>query len=404
MEIAKNIKTYKIYSAFSELLILGPIIVLYYIAKGLSFTEIMLLQSIGAVAVVLFEVPTGAVADKIGRKHSIVLGALLWGLSLSIYIIGKSFYVFSIGEIIFSLGSSFKSGADTALIYDSLKELKREGEFQKIEGSARSLIFYTQGIGAIIAGFIYEINIHLPMIVSIGFMIITAIIAMNFTESHIEDKEGRFGANYFSQIKESGSYILGHEKIKAIILYSMIFFIFFRAGFWYYQPYMESVNIPVKYFGFIFFMFNVVAALTSNRCYKIMEFTKPKTLTFMSCLLIASFIFLGFIKVWIGVFAILFQQMARGLYRPVTRKYLNKHIPSDKRATILSFHSLAANLAVAVTLPFMGLLKDNVNIYITHIVLAVAMIAMTYISTKYMDKRLGIKENQVERGNIYEST
>ncbi|WP_432662120.1 MFS transporter [Wukongibacter baidiensis] len=402
MEIAKNIRTYKLYSAFTELLILGPIIVLYYIAKGLSFTEIMILQSIGAVAVVLFEVPTGAVADKIGRRYSIVLGALLWGLSLFIYTIGKSFYSFAVGEIIFSLGGAFKSGADTALIYDSLKELKRENEFQRIEGSARSLIFYTQGIGAIIAGFIYEVNIHLPMIVSIGFMIITAIIAMNFKEPHIEGKEGRFGANYFTQIKESGRYILGHEKIKAIILYSMIFFIFFRAGFWYYQPYMESVDIPVKYFGLIFFMFNIVAALASNRCYKIMEFTKPKTLTFMSGLLIVSFILLGFIKVWIGVLAILLQQVARGLYRPVTRKYMNKHIPSDKRATILSFHSLAVNLAVAATLPFMGILKDNVNIYTTHIVLAVVMIIMTYMSKKYMDKRLGVKEKQVERGDIYE--
>lgn len=403
MEIAKNIKVYKIYSAFTELLIIGPIIVLYYMAKGLSFTEIMLLQSIGAVAVVLFEVPTGAVADKIGRVQSIVLGALFWGLSLFIYIIGKNFYVFAVGEIIFSLGGAFKSGADTALIYDSLKELKRENEFQKIEGSARSLIFYTQGIGAIIASFLYEINIYLPMIVSIGFMIITAIVAMNFKEPCIEGKEGRFGANYFNQIKESGIYIFGHEKIKAIILYSMIFFIFFRAGFWYYQPYMESVNIPIKYFGFIFFMFNMTAALISNKCYKIMELTKPRTLTFMSGLLITSFILLGFIRVWIGVLAILLQQVARGLYRPVTRKYMNKHIPSDKRATILSFHSLAVNLAVAVTLPFMGLLKDNVNIYITHTILAVVMIILTYISKKYMDKRLGVKERQVEKDDIYES-
>lgn len=403
MRISKNIKVYKIYSIFSELLILGPIIVLYLLARGLEFTEIMVLQSIAAVAVVLFEVPTGVVADKIGRKFSMILGSLLWALSLFIYIIGKNFYIFAVAEIIFSLGATFKSGADTALIYDSLKALKREKQFQRVEGFSRSFTFYAQGIGSIIAGFIYEINIFLPMIVSIGFMVVTTIVAMNFEEPPIEDKKGRFGVKYLDQIKESGKYILGHEKIKAIILYSMIFFIFFRTGFWYYQPYMESVNIPVKYFGIIFFMFNLAAALGSNGCYKIMELTKPKTLTFMSGLLIVSFIFLGIIKTWIGVFAILFQQVARGLYRPVTKKYLNKHIPSDKRATILSFHSLAVNIAVAIALPFMGLLKDSTNIYTTHIILAMIMILMTYISTKYMDKRLGVKKNQIERGDVYDS-
>lgn len=396
MEVAKNIKIYKIYSIFAELLILGPILVLYLIAKGLSFTEIMILQSIAAVAVVVFEVPTGAVADKIGRKFSMVLGSVLWGLSLLIYILGNNFYVFAIAEIIFSLGFTFKSGADTALIYDSLKTLKREKEFQKIEGYARSLTFYAQGIGSIVAGFAYEVNIFLPMIISIGFMIVTACISMGFEEPPIEGKEGKFGVNYIEQIKESGKYILGHEKIKAIILYSMVFFIFYRTGFWYFQPYMESVNIPVKYFGIIFFLFNIVAAQTSNRCYKIMEFTKPKTLTLMSNLLISSFILLGTIKVSVGVLAILLQQVARGLYRPVTRKYMNKHIPSDKRATILSFHSLAVNIAVAVTLPFMGLLKDNSNIYTTHIILAGIMIIMTYMTARYMNKRLGvIKKNNI---------
>ena len=73
---------------------------------------------------------------------------------------------------------------------------------------------------------------------------------------------------------------------------------------------------------------------------------------------------------------------------------MNKHIPSDKRATILSFHSLAVNIAVAVTLPFMGVLKDNASIYTTHMVLATIMIVMTYMTSRYMDKRLGVDKGR----------
>jgi MFS family permease len=392
MSIEKNVRTYYFYSTFSELLILGPVLVLFLTAKGLSFTEIMLLQSISAISVFIFEVPTGALADKVGRKYSVILGAFLWALGLFLYIGGKSFIVFMLSEIVFSLGSAFRSGSDSALIYDSLKLLGREKEYQKVEGKARSFALYAQAVGSVLSSFLYEADIYLPLVVSILFMAVTIIIALRFKEPHIEENQGKAELNYFQQIKESGSYILHHDKLKAIVVFSMIFYVFYRTGFWYFQPYMESVSIPVKYFGLLFFLFNITAAFISKRSGYIMDKTKPKTLTFMAFLMIISFLILGTVKVWVGVFAILLQQAARGIYRPVTTKYLNKHIPSDKRATILSFHSLCTNLALAAAYPFMGILKDSTDIFTTHIVLTVSMFVLTLISIKYMNGRLGVKK------------
>jgi MFS family permease len=392
MSIEKNVRTYYFYSTFSELLILGPVLVLFLTAKGLSFTEIMLLQSISAISVFIFEVPTGALADKVGRKYSVILGAFLWAVGLFLYIGGKSFIVFMLSEIVFSLGSAFRSGSDSALIYDSLKLLGREKEYQKVEGKARSFALYAQAVGSVLSSFLYEADIYLPLVVSILFMAVTIIIALRFKEPHIEENQGKAELNYFQQIKESGSYILHHDKLKAIVVFSMIFYVFYRTGFWYFQPYMESVSIPVKYFGLLFFLFNITAAFISKRSGYIMDKTKPKTLTFMAFLMIISFLILGTAKVWVGVFAILLQQAARGIYRPVTTKYLNKHIPSDKRATILSFHSLCTNLALAAAYPFMGILKDSTDIFTTHIVLTVSMFVLTLISIKYMNGRLGVKK------------
>ena len=393
MDYSRNVKIYYMYSTFAELLILGPILVLFLIAKGLSFTEIMVLQSISAIAVVLFEVPTGAVADKIGRKESILLGSLLWAVSLGIYVVGTSFPMFILAEVIFSLGATFKSGADNALIYDSLKIMGREKEFQSIEGKARSFALYAQAVGSIIAGFVYEVNTNLPFLISVFFMLVTIVISLKFKEPPIEGKVGKYGLNYMEQIKESGKFIISHEKIKAIIIFTMMFFIFYRTAFFYYQPYMEAVKIPVRYFGIIFFIFNITAAFASKRSHWIMEKTKPKTLTFMALLMIISFVLMGTVKIWLGVFAILFQQVARGIYRPVTTKYLNKHIPSDKRATVLSFQSLACNMSVAIAFPLMGILKDHENIFITHMVLGIAMIILTVFTMKYMNARLGLKTN-----------
>lgn len=399
-ELRKNIIIYYLYTIFSNLLILGPIIIIYYEAKGLNFTQIMLLASVSSVSTVLFEVPTGAVADKLGRKLSMTAGVLLWGISLIIYVFGRDFYAFSLAEVIFALGGAFISGADTALLYDSLKAQGMEGEFQRIEGKAKSYSFYAQALGSVAAGFLFKINIEFPMIVSAIFMIVTAFITMNFKEPPISDKKGKYGEKYLKLVIESGKYILSHEKLKALILYAMVFFVFYRGGFFMFQPYFKEVNIPVEYYGIIFFLFNIVAGIASKNSHKIMEKTKRRTLTFLSSIMIVSFLILGVTRIWIGFAAIFLQQMARGLYHPITRKYLNKNIPSDKRATILSFFSLLTNLAAAIAYPLFGMLKDSADIFTTHMLLASVMAVLTFLTSIYMKGRLGTVSDNVQQCGV----
>ncbi|MCM1989578.1 MFS transporter [Oceanirhabdus seepicola] len=389
INLRKNIRTYYGYSLFSNLLILGPIMTIYFFSKGLSFAEIMLLSSIASVTVVVCEVPTGAVADKIGRKASMLLGALLWAVSLLIFVFGHSFYAFAMAEIIFSIGSTFKSGSDVALIYDSLKAEGQEHRFQEIEGKAKSYLLYAQAVGSIAASFLYEINKELPFIISAIFVFISIIIGLNLSEPPIENKKGKYGEKYLKQIKDSGIYVMRHVKLRAIILYSMMFFVFYRVGFFLVQPYFEGVNIPVKLFGLIFFFFNIVAAQVSKNAHKIMKATKGKTLILLSVLMVVSFLLMGLSKWWIGVIPMMLQQVARGLYHPTVRKHLNKNIPSDKRATILSFFSLLTNLAGAIFYPIFGILKDKTDIFTFHLSIGVVMLGLTCFFAVYLNKKLG---------------
>ena len=392
-KVKSTIRSYYLFSSFSDLLIIGPIIVLYMLGKGLSFTEIMLLQSVCALAVFLFEVPTGALADKVSRKVSLSLGAFFYALGLFLYIIGDSFAVFALGEVIFSLGTAMKSGADTALLYDNLKHEKAENQFQDILGKGRMYMFIMQGLGSILGAYAYTINPDLPLWISIGFMGLTVAIIMGFEEHTYIDESEIISETYFEQIKDSGVYVLRHKKIKAVIVYAMAFFIFFRAGFWYYQPYMEAVNLPVTSFGFFFFLFNMVAAITSNRSSQIIKKTKSFTMMFVALLVFLSYLIMGSVTHWLGVFAILLQQVSRGLYMPVINKYVNKHIPSSKRATILSFISLATGLAAGLTLPVVGWIKDHYNIFTSHLIVAAIMFFVFIGVNAYLNKQLASNEN-----------
>jgi hypothetical protein len=98
------------------------------------------------------------------------------------------------------------------------------------------------------------------------------------------------------------------------------------------------------------------------------------------------------IKVWYGFLAILLQQVARGLYLPVTRKYFNKYLESDKRATVLSFASLLTRLTSSLSYPLLGLLQDNGNVFMTHLVIGSTMVIMMIFVLKYLNKIMGRKE------------
>lgn len=387
MNTIHNIKKFYIYSIFKDALIIGPIITLYLLSKNLSMTEIMTLQGIFSFSIFLLEVPTGAVADRFSRKISLFLGFIFIIFGIITYILGQSFLIFCLAEFLFSVGFSFKSGADSALLYDSLLELERESDFNEIYGKGQSNVFYVQAFGSIIASLIYTIHPDLPFILSSIFMLCAGITALSFKEVRIkEDDEASL--KYFELIHSSAKFIINHRKILGVTIFAMVFYIFFRNAFWYYTPFFKAVNIPVAMYGVLFFIFNITAAFFSKRVDWFIKKTNKKTLIALNLLLILSFLGLSILKTPLAVIFILLQQMCRGLYKPILNKYVNKHTPSKNRATVLSFISLVTSLSAAVSLPVAGLLIDYTNVFVAHTTLFVLLSAATVFVNQYLNRVL----------------
>ncbi len=280
----------------------------------------MLLQSINAISISLLEVPTGAIADLIGRRFSLMISSIMFIVGLIIYVLTYNFYVFIVAEIMFGLGLCFKSGADSALLYDSLKEIGRTDEYAKIQGRAQSYALMVQTVGSIAVGYLYSINVNLPYIVSAGLLTISGVTTLFFKEVSTYRRGER--PSYYNQVRESAAYVVNHQKVKAIIIYSVFIYVFWRIGFWYYQPYMEAINIDPKHFGILFAMFNLMAAISSWKANSIIKLTKDKSLILLSVLFVSSFLLMGMTRFFIGVFFIIPQEMARGIRKPIILKYI----------------------------------------------------------------------------------
>lgn len=108
-----------------------PVVVLFFRENDLSMFQIMLLQAIFSVSVLILEIPSGYYADVFGRKKAIVLGTIFGSCGFTVYSLSQELGGFLIAELILGLGSSFISGSDSALLFESLKETGQEGGYDR---------------------------------------------------------------------------------------------------------------------------------------------------------------------------------------------------------------------------------------------------------------------------------
>ena len=121
------------------LMLIMPVVALFYHDNGLDSFDIYLLQAVYSLSVAILEVPSGYMADIIGRRTSLIIGGFLGTIGFGVLSLSSGFTGFLIAEIILGLGGSFISGSDSALLFDSLADMKRQNYYLRYEGRITAL-------------------------------------------------------------------------------------------------------------------------------------------------------------------------------------------------------------------------------------------------------------------------
>src|SRR3989338_7909663 len=117
-----NIWKFYLFKIVGALELTISIFVLFMLSNNLSMTQVMVLEALFIIVVLLLEIPSGAFADLFGRKLSLALSMVAASISFIIFGLGTSFWTFLLAQVIIAFGWALTSGADSALLYDSLKE------------------------------------------------------------------------------------------------------------------------------------------------------------------------------------------------------------------------------------------------------------------------------------------
>ncbi|HEX7501864.1 MAG TPA: hypothetical protein VF451_00470, partial [Acidobacteriota bacterium] len=151
-----------------DFLPIAPVLILYYTANGLNSTQIFTIQAAFHLAVLLLEVPSGYLADVVGRKKTLVFGALFFPLGLAVYTVGRSFAAFVLAEVTLAVSVSMRSGCDSALIFDSLRQLGRQGEYKRFEGKCALFSRLGTALSSVGGGLLAMVFLRLPFLVNVG--------------------------------------------------------------------------------------------------------------------------------------------------------------------------------------------------------------------------------------------
>ncbi|MDF1497011.1 MAG: MFS transporter [Patescibacteria group bacterium] len=138
---------------FMEAKGLAIIEVLFFMHRGLTIDEVYYLSIAWSIATLITEVPSGYLADRIGRKRTIMIGMVLYLTACIIRIYAFGFFHFAVVFVLFSIGFSCMSGTEEALLFDSLKEVNKVHEMQKLNARLRSGKFVARICIAIVAIF-----------------------------------------------------------------------------------------------------------------------------------------------------------------------------------------------------------------------------------------------------------
>ncbi len=339
----------------------GVLIPFYREWGDLSYTQILALNAWFMVWNFALEVPTGAVADFWGRRVSIALGAAVAAVASLLYVSVPHLGVFLAAEVMLAAAYTLVSGADDALAYDSLRALGREAEASRLFARLESFKLAGIVLGAVAGSWVGEfLGLRAPM----GLQALPALGAVFFAWTMREPapETARDPVMSYGRVLADGVRTLARHPALRILTLDMVF-----TGavawlvIWLYQPVLEFVGVPLIWFGAVHAGMSLAQIVVLSAVPRLKSWLGGirRVRMIAAALLAVAFALMAAAKHPPIAVAAMLVASGFGISRATLfLGELNAHIPSERRATVLSATSMARAAAIAILNPIGGWLAD----------------------------------------------
>ncbi len=375
-----NIRRYIAFKVLFNSRFYYPVFTILFLDFGLTVAQFSLLNAVWAATIVLAEVPSGALADTMGRKRLLVFATMTMVVEVGLIAflpttnLGLVFWVFLVNRILSGLAEAAASGADEALAYDALKQQGNCDDW----GRVLEILTRFQSLGFIIAMTIGA-AIYDPTLMEklLSFFNITASLTQETTmrfplygtlilglfacmaTAGMEEVHGpknsvpaqatgrvqKLKQAFFLTFK-AGGWIISTPFVFAVILFGMLFDGTIRMVITLSSQYYRMIHLPESLFGIIGAGVAMLGFIVPKIARQIAENRSPATGVWITALLtLSGLTAMGFFWPWLGLIPALVTFSAMYFNGFFISFYINREAPSHHRATILSFKGLSYNMA-----------------------------------------------------------
>ncbi len=360
---------------------------LFLLGAGLSIFQVMLVNTAFTVGQIVFEVPTGVVADTIGRRSSFLLASATLLVSTLWYVgaarFGWGVWSFAGASVLIGLGFTFQTGAVDAWLVDALDHTGWSGSKDRVFGWGGATFGAAMLVGTLAGGFLGQIDLQIPYVVRavlLGVCFFATLAMMR--EWGFEPrplKLSRFGEETRTIMEAGTRYGWRSQVVRPLMFVSLATGLFFIFGFYALQPYLLQLlgrNL-VWVVGVVTAASSVASIGGNSLVRRVMETPRgrrsaPRVLAVCSGLQAVLLVAVGCIGLFMhkpgllpfGIVVALWLAFSvlMGVAGPVRQGFINEHIPSKQRATVLSLDSFFADVGGSAGQPALGYLAQVVSI------------------------------------------
>jgi len=353
-----------------------PVLAVFFVDLGLTLDQYALLNVAWAVSIVVFELPLGAVSDRIGRRPLIVAAGALMVVEMAVMGFAPTgnasllFALFLVNRILSGLAEAAASGADEALAYDTLLDAGREDEWPDVLAwlqriSAGGFLIATL-VGAAVydaeflnsllaaigieAGLTSDVTVRFPVYLTLLLAVGAFLTSLGMTEHGTGAPAGRATVgDSVRQILDAWRWIRRTKFVLAIILFFLVLDSVVRLFLTLTSSYYRMIGIPAAWFGVMGAGFAAMGFVSPSIARALLRRLSPRhNFGIIAALLLVALTGFAAVRSWAGALFVIPMAIGFQMLGFFCSQYLNQTTDSSRRATVLSFKSLAGNLSYGI--------------------------------------------------------
>lgn len=335
-----------------------PIWVIFLLDKGLTLTHIIFADMLYWALIVIFEVPMGYIGDRIGRKRTYFIGALLGSLTFFLMILITNFYLLILCWFCWSIFLSIISGTDTAYIYELIKEEELLDKSNAIFGYFASLASLSFIVSHFFASILYSIHMILPILINGICVIIGGLIIL--TLPNPTQRDGHYSIPKIKDVVIDIAW--KNPTIRSLMFILALLYAYIWTTTLIFQPFLLDLGLNVELFGLIYLAFTSLGIIGGLITGKLVKLLGNYYLILIGALGIWIAIgIIGFFESVYALIGIIFIRFFYFLCESPLKVLINNDIDNQHRASIFSLANLISSIMLLLFRPLIGYLSDLFN-------------------------------------------